>query len=95
MQDTVSKDIGGRFPGMVIGPPRTKADTAFVTASRVENNGGVEGSARPASSTGSSDKVGLLHYRLALGYIGAKLHGVRQAAWSQIRIQTSERFGSR
>jgi hypothetical protein len=43
MQDTVSKDIGGRFPGMVIGPPRTKADTAFVTASRVENNGGVEG----------------------------------------------------
>ena len=28
---------------MVIGPPRTKADTAFVTASRVENNGGVEG----------------------------------------------------
>jgi hypothetical protein len=43
MQDTVSKDIGGRFPGMVIGPPRTKAHTAFVTASQVENNGGVEG----------------------------------------------------
>jgi hypothetical protein len=89
MQDTVSKDIGGRFPGMVIGPPRTKAHTAFVTASQVENNGGVEG----PYETGIAYRFERQGGSPALP-ARPRLYR-RQAAWSQIRIQTSERFGSR
>jgi hypothetical protein len=39
MRDTVSKDLAGRYPGIVIGYPWLKGDTAWVRASRFENGG--------------------------------------------------------